>query len=1009
VQAKEAAVVDASKLAELTAYVDVIISRMHDTEEDSAERKKNVAEQERALLRLKRVMEARLRSESSLADALAFDARIDEPSGVGGLAGEAKVPTLDACMDDNETLLRLMHAVDSNHDGAISEPEMLGSKELTAEMGKALRALFACNLEAVEEALAQVNAEDFGGYRRGQASGFSGGAIDRKASVKALFAALDPSAAASGWVEKSSLVSFAMGLNEEKLASALTGLASTLLAADAELDFLAVKRAAQRVPRVKGPRVDWAKGLGLDMALARQLPPGTLEDGLAGVRGMPSEEAKQAVDAFLEDARVKIYTALVQAKTEKGSKSAAEANSKFEGFQGSFASLKEFHAGAEASLKLGYPNPDTMRGILNEHTKHPSATRLFCTSNYRIVTCLLVEYAWAVLEAGPGDPPMVRAQLDRARKLIREIVKERNGVETADDQLLFPGEVGDCFAESLVMLTFPGVSADSANARAIGDHAKGVAVKLLATAEERARGVAILDHKACAERISNGTGALLHKPSGKAAADDGSLCVGVLLPMSSIRAEAIHDQLWAGVKAAGGAEVKTVVADKAMERRWTFSRFTSAKELRKWLEERSLADLRKVLADDGNGKEWAHVDPADGRWAHDDAAAYKSLCDAMVLSFVRTELQADLRSALESSGASDLEAKALLGLWDMEAVESLDTEEKWGKAEGWVRLHQGRIQGRTRLGLRALMAREKDKIERFGLTESEVLGAHIYTGANFVPLNGICRSFPPSILELLEGNNTTPDNKMCTTLFCISSCLKKLSQNTELPESRYNPSGTRAERTSKPEMLKPGSDYSSPRPDLLSILMPSTSLQEGLSWFGFHATSGAVLGAPRQPGLEGWCRAGPHVHHGGQGRGAALRQRQGHRGRDRRGPHPDRGRRLLPLHGPNPPPLPLPPVIPLPFVHAAFALRQHRPSNANPPPHQCSTVHSAARNPLATRGACAGQYPGEKEITFPPFTCLESHGDARLERDAKGNEVVIFPLKVPGAPPHLHPHPTLPL
>jgi hypothetical protein len=44
---------------------------------------------------------------------------------------------------------------------------------------------------------------------------------------------------------------------------------------------------------------------------------------------------------------------------------------------------------------------------------------------------------------------------------------------------------------------------------------------------------------------------------------------------------------------------------------------------------------------------------------------------------------------------------------------------------------------------------------------------------------------------------------------------------------------------------------------------------------------------------------------------------------------------------------------------------------------------------------CAPQYPGEKEITFPPFTCLESSGDARLERDAIGNEVVIFPLKVP--------------
>ena len=68
-------------------------------------------------------------------------------------------------------------------------------------------------------------------------------------------------------------------------------------------------------------------------------------------------------------------------------------------------------------------------------------------------------------------------------------------------------------------------------------------------------------------------------------------------------------------------------------------------------------------------------------------------------------------------------------------------------------------------------------------------------------------------------------------------------------------------------------------------------------------------------------------------------------------------------------------------------------------PHQCRTAHAAARHPLATGGVCARQYPGEKEITFPPFTCLESHGDARLERDAKGNEVVIFPLKVAPPPP----------
>ena len=39
------------------------------------------------------------------------------------------------------------------------------------------------------------------------------------------------------------------------------------------------------------------------------------------------------------------------------------------------------------------------------------------------------------------------------------------------------------------------------------------------------------------------------------------------------------------------------------------------------------------------------------------------------------------------------------------------------------------------------------------------------------------------------------------------------------------------------------------------------------------------------------------------------------------------------------------------------------------------------------------QYPGEKEITFPPFTCLEADGDPRVEFNSEG-EVIVFPLKV---------------
>ena len=43
------------------------------------------------------------------------------------------------------------------------------------------------------------------------------------------------------------------------------------------------------------------------------------------------------------------------------------------------------------------------------------------------------------------------------------------------------------------------------------------------------------------------------------------------------------------------------------------------------------------------------------------------------------------------------------------------------------------------------------------------------------------------------------------------------------------------------------------------------------------------------------------------------------------------------------------------------------------------------------------QYPGEKEITFPPFTCLEANGEPRVER-TKAGEVIIFPLQVIARP-----------
>jgi hypothetical protein len=64
-----------------------------------------------------------------------------------------------------------------------------------------------------------------------------------------------------------------------------------------------------------------------------------------------------------------------------------------------------------------------------------------------------------------------------------------------------------------------------------------------------------------------------------------------------------------------------------------------------------------------------------------------------------------------------------------------------------------------------------------------VLALYLYTGPEFVPMNGICRSYPQSIMKLLEGGGTTGDNKLCTTLFCVSSALKKVAGGTELPSN----------------------------------------------------------------------------------------------------------------------------------------------------------------------------------------------------------------------------------
>ncbi len=87
------------------------------------------------------------------------------------------------------------------------------------------------------------------------------------------------------------------------LATALEMLTAALLADGQELDFLAVKAAARKVPRVAAQRLEWVRTMGLDAALARHLPPGTLDDGCAeGV--VVCDGCAQCVGLFVSSAAI---------------------------------------------------------------------------------------------------------------------------------------------------------------------------------------------------------------------------------------------------------------------------------------------------------------------------------------------------------------------------------------------------------------------------------------------------------------------------------------------------------------------------------------------------------------------------------------------------------------------------------------------------------------------------------------------------------------------------------
>ncbi len=565
------------------------------------------------------------------------------------------------------------------------------------------------------------------------------------------------------------------------------------------ISFLEFKTAMRRVPRVCGHRIQWVQSLELDKALARHLLPGKVENGLDGIMKMTSSkfeltpELDAALNAFCEDARAIVVARAKELHNSKTSSSAQEANSKFHGFTGNFADLPDFYDGAEEAMHLAYPNPNTIKGIRDEHTGHPSANKVFVTTNYFIATSLRVEYFWAT-------NPVLR-DTDTS-KFLKEYAEEYadGNVKRKDEDYLYPGETGDQFKESLVFIS----AVVSESFHVIKDELKSNRSLLEAEMMKSlfnshlqisnmirvARGIRVMDHDSCLERLKKESSMIGSEPDSQIVIEN-KIMIGIILPMAPAKVNSkLLDKVQNSVNSKiGKPELTWKCEDVVRSTTSLYCLHPSILSLRKRLAELSEDELREQ---------------AENKWSVYNTSLgvdRKGLHDLVIKSYVKTELQSDFEAALISAFHTNKEemkrqTKKLMEKWEVPipsdnlkqdllidiAVGALISEIRWRDVEKWVQLYRVRIQGRQRMDVLQIEEKKKEQISQFNLVKSEVLAAYLYTGPCYLPYNGVYRKYPPSIVDLLKGNATgTPNNTLSTTLYCISSSLIKISRKTELP------------------------------------------------------------------------------------------------------------------------------------------------------------------------------------------------------------------------------------
>ena len=193
----------------------------------------------------------------------------------------------------------------------------------------------------------------------------------------------------------------------KKILEMLLGVSSAQQSISKDLFY----QAFEKLPRVHGELVLWARGLHLEEHLARLLLRGDLSDGLKGLKRLKRQQlvpyVKKVVENFSEVLSKVLLTALEQLLTVGASVNAiSHVNSKFVldgAFLGNFATIDDFYAGPEKII--GTPNPKIGEGMEIEHCRRKNSNKNFTTSNYNIETTPETEWEFVVCPRRDRDYP----------------------------------------------------------------------------------------------------------------------------------------------------------------------------------------------------------------------------------------------------------------------------------------------------------------------------------------------------------------------------------------------------------------------------------------------------------------------------------------------------------------------------------------------------------------------------------------------------------------------------